>query len=357
MSWANANLLLLLLLPIALIFFYLKVIRHNRRDLERFAESGLVEKIVDFSGQKLRNHQWVWRILGLIFIVLALAGPEWGYHWEEAQSRGIEIIFALDTSKSMLAADIKPSRLGRAKLAVKDFLSRLSGDKIGLIAFSGTSFLQCPLTLDYNAFGIALDSLNVQSIPRGGTAIGAAIVTARDAFKSGNSGSKILVIITDGENHEGDPVALAKEAARAGISINTIGIGSPQGDLVVVPDGHGNTSYLKDSQGNVVKSALDEAVLRRIARAGNGSYIRAAGLAMGLDKLYYSKLAGLNKTTMSSKWQKRNVDHYQLPLLIAVIFLTVELLSGVKYNFKRLPEMVGPAQNFNRNQRIDRGRD
>jgi Ca-activated chloride channel family protein len=336
MSWAHPNLLFLLMLPLALIGFYLEAARRNRRDLQRFAQPELLEKIVDFSGVKIRKQQWLRRLLGLIMIILALAGPEWGYRWEEAQSRGVELIFALDTSKSMLAADIKPSRLDRAKLAVKDFLSRLSGDKIGLIAFSGSSFLQCPLTLDYNAFGIALDALDVQSIPRGGTAIGAAISTAREAFKSGSSGSKILVIITDGENHEGDPAALAKAAAQAGISVNTIGIGSPQGELVVVTDEHGNASYLKDAQGNVVKSALDETTLRRIARAGNGSYIRAAGLSMGLDQLYDSKLARSNRTTLSSKWRKRNIDHYQWPLLIAVILLSAEWLTGAKINLRGL---------------------
>jgi Ca-activated chloride channel family protein len=352
MSWGNPHLLFLLLLPLALCFFYLKISRKNRRDLRRFAQPDLLEKIADFSGQKLRNKQWLLRSLGLVLIILALAGPEWGYRWEEAQSRGVEIIFALDTSKSMLAADIKPSRLDRAKLAVKDFLTRLTGDKIGLIAFSGSSFLQCPLTLDYNAFGIALDALNVQSIPRGGTAIGAAIATAREAFKSGSSGSKILVIITDGENHEGDPAALAKEAAKAGISVNTIGIGSPQGELVVVTDEQGNKSYLKDDRGNVVKSALDEATLRRIARAGNGSYYRAAGLSMGLDRLYHSKLARLDKTTLSSKWRKRNIDHYQLPLLIAVLLLIAEWLIGAKIKVRGLTKLNLPVAKGGRSNRV-----
>ncbi|HEY8463279.1 MAG TPA: VWA domain-containing protein [Bacillota bacterium] len=352
MTWANTKLLWLLIVPLALILFYLKVIRQNRRDLERFAQPDLLEKIVDFSGQKLRNRQLVWRVLGLTMIVLALAGPQWGYRWEKVQSHGLEIIFALDTSKSMLAADLKPSRLERAKLAVKDCLSQLSGDKVGLIAFSGTSFLQCPLTLDYNAFAIALDSLNVHSIPRGGTAIGAAIATARNAFKSGSSGSKILVLMTDGENHEGDPVAQAKAAAKEGISVNTIGMGSPQGELIVVADEQGNTSYLKDSQGNVVKSTLDEAELRRIARVGNGTYLRAAGLSMGLDQLFQTKLKHLNKSTLSSKWKKRQLNRYQIPLSIAFLFLSIEILSGAKKQFQWWPRFKFRHKKSSQSQQV-----
>lgn len=156
---------LLFLIPFLGILFYIIIQRRTNRDLETFAAKPLLSKVIDFAGQKLRFRQRILRIAGFIFLILALCGPGWGYHWQEVKSRGLEIVFALDTSKSMLASDIKPSRLERAKLALKDFLNRIEGNKVGLVAFSGASFLQCPLTLDYSAFGESLDALDVYTIP------------------------------------------------------------------------------------------------------------------------------------------------------------------------------------------------
>ena len=325
---------LLFLIPMLGIIFYIIIQRRANRDLETFAAKELLAKVVDFTGQKLRIRQRILRIAGLIFLILAICGPGWGYNWQEVKSRGLEIIFALDTSKSMLAADIKPTRLERAKLALKDFLNKIEGNKVGLVAFSGSSFLQCPLTLDYSAFGESLDALSVYTIPRGGTAIGSAIATARKAFQAAGSGTKILILITDGENHEGDPVAGAKAAAQEGITIYTIGIGSPEGELVVIQDQNGNTSYLKDSQGNVVKTTLNEAILKEIAQNGNGSYLRANGLTLGLDVLYNVQLAKFNKSEISSKWQKKYINRYQLPLLVAVLVLLSEFGMGLLTAFK-----------------------
>jgi Ca-activated chloride channel homolog len=205
---------LFILIPLFLIVFYVMAQRRANHDLEVFAAKSLLPKVVDYSGQKLRFRQRILRIIGLLLLIVALCGPGWGYRWQELRSQGLEIIFAIDTSKSMMAGDIKPSRLERAKLALIDFLGRIEGNKIGLIAFSGTSFLACPLTLDYSAFEGTLDSLSVNTIPRGGTAIGPAIANARQAFLAAGAGNKIMVLITDGENHEGDPRAEAKLAAR-----------------------------------------------------------------------------------------------------------------------------------------------
>jgi Ca-activated chloride channel family protein len=329
---------LLFLVPVLLIIFYITVQRRAKRDLALFAEEQLLSKVADLSGRKLQFRQKILRIIACFFLILALTGPGWGYRWQEVKTQGLEIIFALDTSKSMLAGDIKPNRLERAKLALKDFLTRISGNKVGLVAFAGSSFLQCPLTVDYNAFGEALDALNVYTIPRGGTNIGSAIATTRRAFQAAGSGSKILVIITDGENHEGNPAAAAKDAAREGITIYTVGIGSPEGELVVVPDENGNRSYLKDKNGNVVKSTLNETVLRQIAESGNGAYVRAGGPSLGLDILYATQFSKFAKSEIRSKWQKRQIDRYQIPLLIAVILFSAEfgwsLTAGLKIRKK-----------------------
>jgi Ca-activated chloride channel family protein len=336
---------LLFLIPILLIIFYIMAQRRAKRDLSLFAEEQLLSKVADLTGWKLRSRQKILRIIACFFLILALTGPGWGYRWQEVKTKGLEIIIALDTSKSMLANDVKPNRLERSKLALKDFLTRISGNKVGLVAFSGSSFLQCPLTVDYNAFSEALDALNVYTIPRGGTAIGPAIVTTRKAFEASGSGSKILVIITDGENHEGDPVSAAKDAAREGITVYTVGIGSPEGELVVVQDENGNGSYLKDKQGNVVKSSLNEAVLQQIAEAGNGAYVKAGGPSLGLDILYTTQFSKFTKTEIRSKWQKQHLDRFQIPLLIALILFLAEyglsLTTGLSVRKKDQRSVTG----------------
>lgn len=330
MNWANPYYLIFLGLPLLLSWFYLWARRRSGRDLENLVSKGLIPKVIDFSGRKARKRQSLARLAGLVLLIIALAGPRWGYRWQETKHRGLEIIFALDTSRSMLATDVKPNRLERSKLAVKDLLRAMRDDKVGLVAFSGSSFLQCPLTIDYNAFSSTLDALNTGIIPRGGTAIGEAIITARNAFKSGGDGKKILIIITDGENHEGDPVSQAKAAAKDGIDIYTIGIGSPEGELIIIQDQYGNSSYLKDNAGNVVKSTLNESILKEIAQAGRGTYVRAGGFSLGLEELYQTKLAGLTKSETSSKWRKAYVERYQIPLLLAVLAIFWEFMLGFK---------------------------
>lgn len=330
MNWANPYYLFFLGLPLLIIWFYLWAQRRSGRDLENLVNKGLFPKVIDFSGRKARNRQSWARLAGLVLLIIALAGPRWGYRWQETKHRGLEIIFAIDTSRSMLATDIKPNRLERSKLAVKDLLRVMRDDKVGLVAFSGVSFLQCPLTVDYNAFSGTLDAINTGIIPRGGTAIGEAIITARNAFKSGSDGKKILIIITDGENHEGDPVSQAKAAVKDGIDVYTIGIGSPEGELIIIQDQYGNSSYLKDSAGNVVKSTLNESILKEIAQAGQGTYVRAGGFSLGLEELYQTKLAGLTKSETSSKWRKAYVERYQIPLLLAVLAIFWEFMLGFK---------------------------
>ncbi len=330
MNWANQSYLILLGLPLLLIPFYLWAQGRSGRDLENLVSKGLIPKVVDLTGKKNQKRQSLLRLIGLVFLIIALSGPRWGYRWQEVKHRGLEIIFALDTSRSMLAIDVKPNRLERAKLAVKDLLRVMQDDKVGLVAFSGTSFLQCPLTVDYNAFSSTLDALNTGTIPRGGTAIGEAIVTARNAFKSGSAGKKVLIVITDGENHEGDPVSQAKAAAKEGIAVYTIGIGSPEGELIIVQDQYGNSSYLKDNAGNVVKSILNEVMLREIAQAGQGTYVRASGFSLGLEELYHTKLAGLTKSEIKSRWQKDYVERYQIPLLLAIGLLVGQFILSYR---------------------------
>lgn len=330
MNWANPSYLAILLFPFAIAWVYIWADRRWDRDLENLASKGLIPKVIDLSGRKTFKRRSILRLVGLVLLVLALSGPRWGYRWQEVKHRGLEIIFAIDTSKSMLATDVKPNRLEKAKLAVKDLLRVMQNDKVGLVAFSGTSFLQCPLTVDFNAFSSTLDALNTGVIPRGGTDIGEAILTARNAFKSGSAGKKVLIIITDGENHEGDPIAQTKAALKDGIVVYTIGIGSPEGEIIVIQDEYGNGSYLKDKAGNVVKSFLNEGMLKGMAQTGQGSYVRASGFSLGLEELYQTRIAGLTKSEINSKWRKDYVDRYQIPLLLAILLLTIEFCSGYR---------------------------
>jgi Ca-activated chloride channel family protein len=327
MRFANPYFIPLLLLPALLILFYIRAYFRTAHDLKIFASEKSLAKIIDPACSKLRYQRWILRLVGLIFVILALSGPQWGYQWKQTKTQGLEILFALDASKSMLASDIQPSRFERAKLAIKDFLNKIPGNRVGLIAFAGTSFLQCPLTMDYSAFNITLDALTIQSIPRGGTAIGTALTTAHQAFKSA-TGSKILILITDGENHEGDPVQDSRNAAKEAISIYTIGIGSPEGVFIEIKDPNGNSTFLKDSTGKPVKTSLNEQVLKDIASAGKGAYIKADGISLGLEELYHTKLLKYYQTELTAKKQKQYIDRYQIPLVLALICLLGEIYLG-----------------------------
>lgn len=330
MRFAQPEYTVFLLLPLLLIIFLRVAARKNRRVLELLAAKETWPKIMDFSGQKLRRKQSVLLIAAVACLTFSLPGPQWGYEWKEVKTEGREIIFALDTSKSMLAMDVKPTRIDRAKLAVKDLVTLVQGDKVGLVAFAGSSFLQCPLTLDYSAFMTALDALDVYSIPRGGTAIDEAIMTAQKAFTTGAGGEKILILITDGENHEGDPLTAAQKAREKGITIYTIGIGSPEGELILIEDEAGNPSYLRDAHGQVVKTVLNERILQEIAAAGNGLYLRGQGPSLGLDALYREELAKFEGTELRSSLQRRYINRYQIPLFLALLLLTVEAILGFK---------------------------
>src|SRR5438552_1670142 len=210
-------------------------------------------------------------VVAVICVIVALARPQWGFDWEETKQRGLDIVVAIDTSKSMLAEDIAPNRLARAKFAALDLMQQARSDRLGLVAFAGNAFLQCPLTIDDSAFRQSVEALDVNTIPQGGTAIGEAIETAMTAFKEGDN-YRTLVLITDGEDHDSAALDAAKKAADTGLKIFTIGIGSAEGELLRIRDGKGRTDYVRDEQGNVVKSHLQEELLQDIAKASGGAY-------------------------------------------------------------------------------------
>lgn len=318
---------LLWLLPL-LILFYIWVFRSKRKALEKFAHTNLIQMLTPTVNWRIQKLKAMLIILAVVFMIFALAGPRWGFQWQEVKRQGIDIIVAIDTSRSMLAQDVLPNRLERSKLAVKDLLELLQGDRIGLIAFAGSSFLQCPLTMDYGAFAIALNSIDTSIIPRGGTSIGSAIETATTAFEGKAKQYKALIMITDGEDHEGDPIKASEEADRQGIKIFCVGVGTREGELIPVVDEIGNRSFLKDREGQVVKSRLDETTLQKIALNTGGGYVRASGAEYGLDIIYKEKIAAMEKRDIESKLQKRYEERYQIPAAIALCILCLQALLG-----------------------------
>ncbi len=326
MRFGNGQYVYFLLLPLAAALFFMLAFRLRRSAMERLANTSfLKELLAGFIPGRARAKAAI-IVTGLFFICLALSQPQWGYQIEEVKRKGLDILIALDTSKSMLAEDFKPSRLERSKLAIRDMISRLKGDRVGLIAFAGTAFLQCPLTVDYNGFILSLDSVEAGIIPRGGTNISKAVDVAMDVLSGMERNDKVLIIITDGENHEGDPVKAAMAAKKDGITIYTIGIGSTEGELIPVVDDKGKETFLKDKEGNIVKTILDERTLQKIALATGGSYIKATPTDFGLDILYDEKLSKLEKTEFDSRTRKRYNERFQIPLAIGIILLMLEPL-------------------------------
>jgi Ca-activated chloride channel family protein len=274
-------------------------------------------------------------LASVTLLFVALARPQAGFRWEETKRRGIEILFAVDTSKSMLTPDVKPDRLTRAKLAVDDFVGHLDGDGVGLVAFAGNAFLQCPITLDYNAFNESLASLDTNTIPRGGTDISSAIREAIAALQDRPSTDKILILLTDGEDIEGNAVDTAKAAAQAGLKIYTVGVGTANGDLIPLPAESGG-GFVKDESGQFVKSHLDETTLQAIAKATGGIYAPLGAQGQGLDTIYQTGLAPLAKHDLASRQQRVYIERYQWFLAPALLLLIASLVIGTRKNVRRI---------------------
>ncbi|MGO9290152.1 MAG: VWA domain-containing protein [Polyangia bacterium] len=265
-------------------------------------------------------------VAGALLGCATLARPQWGIRWEEAQRRGLDLLFALDTSKSMLAPDLKPDRLTRAKLAIRDLVAKFDGDRVGLVAFAGDAFLQCPLTLDRGVFEQTLDALDTTTIFRGGTDVGRAIDVARSALHNQPANRKLLVFLTDGEDLESHAVQEARAAAADGIRIYTVGVGTPGGELIPLAGEPGQ--FARDDKGGFVRSQLDENTLQAIARVTGGDYRRLGLDGRGLEALYQDVLAKLPREDLHSRMHQIPIERFQWPLGFAILFLALEPLVG-----------------------------
>ncbi len=324
MVWRTPQLLWLLCCVPLVAGLLVWALRRRRRALEQFAQASLLPVLTADTDQ--RGHRWrVGLLVGaLTFLILALAGPRWGFQWEEVRREGADIVVAIDTSRSMLATDITPTQLDRAKLALRDFVQHLQGDRIGLVAFAGSAFIQCPLTLDYGAFLESLRSVTVGIIPKGGTALGEAIGAGLTAFENQSGQHHALLIITDGEDHDGQIQAASQQAVEKGIKIYTVGVGSPEGELIPL-NVDGRRSFLKDRQGQVVKSRLDTETLQQIALTTGGAYVYDTSPSLGLGEIYTRYLSQLEKRDLTSTLERRYADRFQLPLAVGLLLLALEV--------------------------------
>jgi Ca-activated chloride channel family protein len=336
MLFGHIHFVYLFWLVIGLFLFFLLTQQRRKQAWESFAQKELLPHLLPDLDIRKMGLKASFLFIALGFCVLALMKPQAGFRWEAGKRLGLDILIAIDTSKSMLAEDLKPCRLDRAKGMVKEFVRNLRGDRIGLIAFSGTAFLVCPLTVDYNAFLLFLDSIDGQTIPKGGTSISLAIKEALRSYREAATPYKALVLLTDGEDHEGDLLGEVELAKQNGLRIFCIGLGTREGELIPVVDETGKRDFLKDREGRVVKTTINDALLQKIALGTGGNYLRADEKKNGLHWIYEEKLSKMEKGEFEGKMKKHYREWYQVPLFMAFVLLVLEpMISGKKEKVKR----------------------
>ncbi len=297
----------------------------KKRAVKSLGDPALVGKMMLHRSGFKTGYRFVLLLLALFFLIAGIIDPEVGSRLETVKRKGIDMVVALDVSNSMLAEDIRPNRLDRAKMAVSNLIDKLDGDRVGLIVFAGKAYKQLPLTTDYGAAKLFLSAVDTKIVPSQGTAIGAAIQMATASFDNPKH-NRAIVIITDGENHQDDAVAAAKASAAKGIRIFTIGMGLPDGAPIPIYDAAGNKSFLKDRSGKVVITKLNEAMLQEIAVAGNGAYARANNANVGLDNIL-NKINKIQKKELETK-QFTDYEHrFQFFLAWAILFLILEVIT------------------------------
>lgn len=324
---------LLWLIPI-LIAFYVMVFRWKKAALQRFGNLELIKKLTLSISRQRQVGKIALLLLAILFMILALAKPQIGTKLEEVKREGVDILIAIDVSLSMQAEDIKPNRLEKAKHMVSNLIDLLQGDRVGLIAFAGVPFVQCPLTLDYGAAKMFLEIMDTNLIPQPGTAIGAAIMKAMETFDQRERQHKVLILITDGEDHEGEPLKAAELAEKDGVVIHTVGIGSVQGVPIPLYNESGrNVGFKKDRDDQVVTSKLDEITLEKIALQTGGKYYRATGSESELRKLY-DEISKMEKKELASLKFSQYEDRFQYLLIIALMLLVAEVFISERRKVK-----------------------
>lgn len=323
MIWGHIHYLYWLPLAIPLAWTLFALLRRRRRALEKLVDPAMLPILAPAWNPARATSRLGFRLGALVLLFLALARPQWGFHWEDVRRQGLDILVVLDTSRSMTASDIKPSRLQQAKWGIRDLVRNLRGDRIGLIPFAGASVLQCPLTIDYAAFTMTLDDLYAGIIPRGGTAIEQALRTAIDAFPAESAADRVILLITDGEDHDGDPLTLLPTLKEQNIRVYSIGIGTLAGGMIPGAEGAG---YFKNRQGQVVMSTLQEDALQQLALATGGTYVRAAPGDTGLERVFRESIDNLKRAEQETRTAKIYEERFVWFLAAALVLLAGEAL-------------------------------
>jgi Ca-activated chloride channel family protein len=334
-----------LVVMIVLVLLEVRTQRLRQMAVRAFAASHLVGALVANVSIVRRAFKALLLIFGTGMLFLALARPYLFYDWSEEKRSGVDVLLAVDCSKSMLSADVLPSRLERAKLAISDLAAKLPGDRLGLIAFAGDAFLQCPLTLDHDAFLDALSDLDTDTIPRLGTDIATAIDAAADALRTQPNNSKFVILISDGEDLEGRAIEAAHRAAQNGVKIYTVGVGTPEGDRIPERGEGAYLSYHHDLNGQEVVSHLDENTLRQIADITGGSYAPLGPGGDGLEQIYNRYIALVPQQNQEEKRQKIHIERFEWPLAAAILLLMWEFLISER---ARAPKAETPRRSTRR---------
>lgn len=323
MNFAQPHILhFLWLMPLTVLLFIVAN-RRKSRAMERFAEPKLLRRLTGETHKGRRILQSAFLVGALCLMILALAGPRWGSHYQEVHQKGVDIMMVLDVSQSMRVADIKPDRLERAKREISDFIRVVQGDRVGLVAFSGAAYTQCPLTLDYGALYMFLNALGPDMVPVPGTDLGAALETAISAFDPASETDKVILLITDGEDNEKRGLKAARDAAEKGIKIFVFGIGDPSGGPI--PAAQGKGGFKKDKEGQLILSRLNEAGLKEIASVTGGAYIRSMAGDLDLDLLYFEGIKQkTDAATLKSGKIKVHEERFALFLMAAFFLLFLE---------------------------------
>jgi Ca-activated chloride channel homolog len=309
-----------------LVLFFIRAESRGARRLREFVSPRLLPQLASTVNRFRRALRFGLQLLGLACAIIALAQPQWGYTFQNVKRKGLDLLIAVDTSRSMDSNDVQPSRLERVKLAGQDLINELQGDRVGLIAFAGRAFLQAPLTIDYNAAMESINDLDTKTIPEGGTNISDAIALAVKTFGKSAIGNRGLIIFTDGEELSGDALKAAKAATNAGVRIFTVGVGTPQGSLIPVRSEDGGTTFVKDLKGQVVKSKLDEKRLKEIARASGGAYFHLEAGPSTMHQLYDDGLSKMHTVDMDVRSSRRPIERYEWPLGAALLALALSIL-------------------------------
>ena len=328
--FAQAQYLILLLLIPVFYLMYGIFLRIKKKRLEKFGEKAIIEQLMPAVSKGRGWLKITFFSIAFFFFVIGLCRVQLGARLKEKESKGVEVIVALDVSNSMLAKDYSPNRLERAKLAISRIVDKMQEDRIGLVVFAGESFIQLPITTDYVSAKVFLNSINTESVPVQGTDLSEAIMTSARSFSTQSENSRAIILISDGEDHEGSALDAAAAVAQEGIKIYTIGVGSPAGEPIPL-----NGELMKDKDGNIVVTKLNEQILMEIAEQGNGEYVRASNSEFGLNPIL-EDIKSMDKKDFNSVVFEDFNEQFMYFFAIALLFLILEFLISDKKSGKNI---------------------